>query len=409
MQRDTDVSRLHRLSLEVDPQAPKSCDWLDRRLAAIAYRVTAMRQTRKYYEMFGEHVREKYGVSRAQQRRDLWHCMWRHNQCARHYYWRKLFLIQDRAVWLENFEHRQVNTLLDHLNSQVPAKRISHKVQFAEHCRIHNLNTPANVAVWEQGGRLVTPAPANPRTDLFIKPTADFGSVGTMTIGYDDAADKYRMGTALLAWPELLERIAKNHTRHTGYVMQRRLRNSTGAAVYGHEDVCNLRLVTGKSVHGEPELIAAVIRLPSSYTTQGHDRNVLLANVDVRSGIMGPGVFRNIKLPEFTHHPDTGFPIQGRPLPNWSGMVELALGAHRTCPWMPFVGWDVVDSDQGLILLEANANWGGDSAQLPGAPGLGATRFPAIYFEWFEHLRSFAPAPSRTPALGQLELAEHRN
>jgi hypothetical protein len=106
-------------------------------------------------------------------------------------------------------------------------------------------------------------------------------------------------------------------------------------------------------------------------------------------------VFRDIKMPEFTHHPDTGHKMKGRAVPRWSEMVSLVKQAHRTYPWMPFIGWDVVDSEQGLVLLEANAYWGADSIQLPGAPGLGNTRFCEIYLEWFDHFR-VAGAPFET-------------
>jgi len=411
MHRDDDVAQLHRLALSFDSQAPQRPGWLDRLIARLAYWVISVRQIRKYHSLFGDHVRRTYGISHARQHRELWQCMWRHNQCARHYYWRKLFLIPDRASWLDNFEHRQVNTMLDHLNAHVPARRIANKREFAEHCRSHGLSAPSIVAIWKTDGALIVPSPDDPCCDVFIKPTADFGSVGAMAIEYDRVAAKYRSGTELLSWPKLLETISATRARGSGgYLLQRRLRNSRDAAVYGDDDVCNLRLVTGRPVYGDPVLIAAVIRLPSSFTTQGHDRNVLLASVDLETGQMGPGVFRNIALPQFTHHPDTGFPIAGRPLPRWSEMVELALRAHRTCPWMPFVGWDVVDSDRGLVLLEANANWGGDSAQLPGAPALGQTRFPEIYLEWFKHLKSLQPeAGSRAGnSAGRFQLADSR-
>lgn len=404
VRRNDEVAQLHRLALAVDPQAPVRVSWFDRLVAYFTYAVISLRQIRKYHSVFGDHVMRGHGISHFRQWRDLWHCMWRQNQCARHYYWRKLFLQPDRTRWLDNLEHRQVNTMLDHLNSHVAARRISHKVQFAEHCRIHGLATPANVAVWDQGGQLLTPAPADPHVDLFMKPMADFGSVGAMPLVRDRIDGRYRLGTTLLSWGDLLETIAAKHTRRTGYVMQRRLRNSPAAAVYGDDDVCNLRIVTGRPVQGEPVPIAAVVRLPSSFTTQGHDRHVLLATVDLATGRMGPGVFRDIKLPQFTHHPDTGYPITGRLLPRWTEMLTLALAAHRTCPWMPFVGWDVVDSDQGLLLLEANANWGGDSAQLPGAPALGQTPFTGIFLEWFEHFKSARLAPSPVPAASAKEL-----
>lgn len=408
VRRSDPVARLHQIALEVDPLNPGPVSVWDRLAAYALYWINSLRQVRHYHAVFGRHVQAAHGVSHFRQLRELWHCMWRNNQCARHYYWRKLFQIDDRGAWLDNLEHRQVNTLLEHFNRYVPSTQLSRKTEFAAHCAANGLPTPQNLAVWETGGRLTSARPDDPRADVFVKPVADFGSEGVMAIPFDAASERYRLGTRLLKWSDLLDEIGTTHTKRMGCLLQRRLRNSAPAAVYGNDDICNLRIVTAKPMNGEICPIAAVLRIPSSFTTQGHDRNVLLSSIDVRTGRMGVGVFRNIAMPQFTNHPDTGYPIADRPLPHWREMLDLVVRAHRTCDWMPFVGWDVVDSDQGLMLLEANSNWGGDSAQLPGAPALGQTRFPEIYLQWYEHLRVARPAVrSTSPESGpSIELAD---
>jgi hypothetical protein len=390
------VSELHRLALTAAPDAPAGRITRGQKLMAKAmYFAVTLRQIFGYHRTFGAFVHAHHGVSHAQQLADLWHCMWRHNQLARHYYWRKLFLIRDREEWLANFEHREVNTLLDHINAAAPKAALTHKLHFHQHCRTHDLPTAPVFAAWEPGGHLVTPLPPDPRRDVFIKPTTEYGSVGAMPIAYDAATRLYQLGDARYSWSDLLDTIGTQHAEKIGYVLQPRLRNSANYAVYGQQDLCNLRVVTGVPANGIPELVGSVIRLPSRFTTKGHDRDVLLATVDIADGRMGRAMFRNIKLPQFTHHPDTGHPIEGEILPGWSEIKELVLRAHATCPWMAFIGWDVVESEQGLLLLEANANWGGDSIQLPGTTPLGRTRFPTIYFE---RLRSGSPKPGPAQA-----------
>jgi hypothetical protein len=397
LKRNDPVARLHAVALEVDPLSPKAVTAGERFRASVGYLFTCLRQSLKYYWIFGSHVRKNHGVGRIRQWRDIWHCMWRHNHLARHYYWRKHFLIRDRARWLDNLEHRELNTLLEYLNAQVPTARVADKIQFSQHCLTHFLPTPRVLAAWRLGGELLARPAKDPAADVFIKPTTDYGSVGAMAIPYDPVNATYRVSGKDVVWHDLILEVTYNFARKSPYVMQLRLRNSEPSAVYGNDDVANLRIVTGRMFNGMPEPIAAVIRLPSHFTTKGHDRDVLLSSIDVKTGRMGKGVFRNIKLPEFTHHPDTGHPIEGRILWRWSEMLNLTLRAHATCPWMPFVGWDVVDSDHGLMLLEANAFWGGDSAQLPDAPPLGQTRFPEIYFDWFERIRALQGGQLQVP------------
>lgn len=386
--RHDQVSRLHQLALEVDPLRPKNLGPRDHRWARVLYFLVCLEQIPRSLLQFGRYVRKAHRISLLRQWRDLWHCMWKHNQFARHYYWRKLFLEPQREAWLNRFEHREINTLLDYFNQQLPFQRVAHKVQFNEHCLAHGLPTPPILMAWKAGGERSREIPHDPASDVFIKPAADFGSVGALLIPYSPCSQRYQLGGRMLYWQDLLVEIGETHAQKCEYILQRRIRNGPASSAFGQDDVCNLRIVTGRLPNGTPELIASVMRVPSSYTTAGHDRNVIFSSVNVKNGRMGKGLFRNITLPQFTHHPDTGHKIEGRPVPRWEEMVALVTRAHETFPWMPFIGWDVVDSDEGLVLLEGNAYWGADSAQLPGAPGLGETRFCEIYLAWYERFKA---------------------
>ena len=118
---------------------------------------------------------------------------------------------------------------------------------------------------------------------------------------------------------------------------------------------------------------------------------MLFAAVNITTGCMSAGRLREITSGEFLRHPETRAPIAARRIPGWDEMLALALAAHRTVPWLPFVGWDIVDTEQGVMVLEANAFWGGDALQPSGATPLGRTRFPGIYLAWYD--RMHAPAP----------------
>lgn len=378
------LSRLHRLALS-EPETAACARPLKVFFARVLFVFVALRQLPRFFLRYGAYVARHHGVARWRQLRDLWYCTWRHNQFSRHYYWRKLFLLPDRESWLEYLEHRQVNTLLDHLNRFLPITRATNKFLFYHHCLSHDLPTPEVLAAWTGLGRLITAVPVPLAQDLFVKPAADYGSVGIIIIPYDPVTRLHRFAQRHLTWLDLLAELAR-HARTTGktLILQPRLRNAARSSLFGDTDICNLRIVTAHTPCGSPEPIGAFIRLPSSLTTTGHDRHVLIANVDLGNGNMGTGKFREIMKGEYQFHPDTGSPIAGHCVPEWSQMLALAVRAHRTFPWIPFVGWDIVDTDRGIMLLEANAYWGADALQLPGAVPLGRTRFPEIYLEWFD-------------------------
>jgi Sugar-transfer associated ATP-grasp len=379
------VPKLYRLSLdEGEPRA--AAGPLVRLWAALVYAFVVLRQILIYYRRYGSFVRQRSGITSHRQLRDLWYCAWRQNQSPRHYYWRKLYLVPDRKDWLDYLEHRQVNTLLNHLNRRLPITKATNKARFYEHCVKHNLPTAPVLAAWNKTGQLTSATPAPVTADVFLKRANDFGSVGILPIVYQAATGTHRLKNRDLTWPDLLNAISGlARADDRPMILQRRLRNAPRNAIYGDADICNVRIVTGRAPGREPEAVSAFIRLPSSLTTTGHDRNIMISSIDVATGLMEPGRFREIKLDDFPKHPDTGAQIEGRILPGWNDMVELAKQGHRTYPWLPFIGWDVVDTTDGLLLLEANAYWGGDCVQLPGATPLGRTPFPEIYFKCFEH------------------------
>lgn len=376
--------QIYRLSLEEGEPRAMAGAWA-RFLAKPLFAIVALRQIWTYLRRYGKFVKKSYGISRLQQLRDLWYCAWRQNQCPRHYYWRKLYLIPDRADWLLNLEHRQINTLLSHLNRNLPIAKATNKVQFHQHCLAQNLPTAVVLAAWDAQGRLAGTAPAPAAADVFLKPTSEFGSVGIMPIVYQRETNTHRLNGANLAWPELLKAIAAIvQADHRPMLLQRRLRNAPRNAIYGDADICNARIVTGREPGGAPEVISGFVRLPSSLTTTGHDRNIMIASIDVATGRLEPGRFRETMLGDFPVHPDTGAKIANQIFSGWEEMKALTIRGHNTYPWMPFIGWDVVDTTDGVLLLEANAYWGGDCIQLPGATPLGETRFAEIYLKNFE-------------------------
>jgi Sugar-transfer associated ATP-grasp len=373
------LAQLYRLSLDEGEPRPRAGAFA-RFGARLIFAVVALRQAWLYFRRYGSFVRKTSGILRGRQLRDLWYCAWRQNQSPRHYYWRKLYLLPERQAWLGWLEHRQVNTLLTHLNRRLPIENATDKVRFFEHCLAHNLPTPPVLAAWDECGRIATIAPRAVATELFLKPASEYGSVGVVAIEYQATSGKHRLNAAELAWSDLLNAIGDlARTDGRSLILQRRLRNAARNAIYGDSDICNLRIVTGCRPGGEPEAIGSFVRLPSSMTTAGHERKVLTASVDLRTGRMEAGRFREPLLGEFPVHPNTGAPIKDRILPGWDEMLALALRGHRTYPWLPFIGWDVVDTTDGVMLLEANAYWAG-------ALALGHTRFPEIYLEWFEQL-----------------------
>lgn len=124
-------------------------------------------------------------------------------------------------------------------------------------------------------------------------------------------------------------------------------------------------------------------------------RGGICADVDVQAAILGKAVSLDDRHERIWHdaHPESGSRIEGVPIPGFSRALEGVLAAARCFPEATCVGWDLVITDTGYSLIEANAPPGIVVSQAH-APLLANPRV-ARYF----HLHGFtAPEKIRLPS-----------
>ena len=90
--------------------------------------------------------------------------------------------------------------------------------------------------------------------------------------------------------------------------------------------------------------------------------------VDPETGRLGAAirVLPNGRPEAVDCHPDTGVKIEGAVVPGWHDALARVLEIAREHPYLPYVGWDVVVTDQGIRLLEGNSNSSTDLLQVHG-------------------------------------------
>ncbi len=92
----------------------------------------------------------------------------------------------------------------------------------------------------------------------------------------------------------------------------------------------------------------------------------LAALMDLETGVLGPGLRadRNGRPEPVDRHPDTGTPIAGVTVPRWRETVDRIVALAREYPYLPYVGWDVVMTEDGFRILEGNSFTGLEIFQL---------------------------------------------
>ena len=113
---------------------------------------------------------------------------------------------------------------------------------------------------------------------------------------------------------------------------------------------------------------ACMVRLPTHQSggKANLHQGAVGVGVDLRTGRTRGGVWGNRRIDE---HPDTGAPLAGWEIPNWSRLMELTARCYDLVR-LDYLGADIVlDSERGPLVLELNAR-PGLSIQLANGRGM---------------------------------------
>ena len=111
-------------------------------------------------------------------------------------------------------------------------------------------------------------------------------------------------------------------------------------------------------------------------------RGGLSVGVDVASGTLARGLAHpkhtDGKVVWLEQHPDTGAQIYGVLVPDWQELVDELLAITERLAFISYVGWDVVMTATGFMVIEANHNPDVSGMQING-PLLVDERVKAFY------------------------------
>lgn len=115
------------------------------------------------------------------------------------------------------------------------------------------------------------------------------------------------------------------------------------------------------------EVLYAVQRIGTKETipVDNGSKGGLVANIDIETGILSSA--KSIqKIVDFENHPDSGNPIKGTKIENWEELKNIFVNLMDNFPYLYFVAWDILITDEGPVVIEANTSSGVNIIQLWG-------------------------------------------
>lgn len=129
---------------------------------------------------------------------------------------------------------------------------------------------------------------------------------------------------------------------------------------FGTKSVNTIRIVTIMGKSGEVGVFAAFLRLSASADSFVDNRAVGGLGIGVN---LEDGTLKKYGLPhdafgvKMEVHPLSNIRFEGYQLPYWQETVALVKKAHKQFYQIQSIGWDVVLTEDGPVLLEGNDDW----------------------------------------------------
>ena len=392
--RNDPHSRLRKLAAELE--MAKNRRRPSRAIAFIAYLPVNLRQVGIALRKYGKTTRRSYGQGYLKQFGGLLYFSWRLNQPPHDYYLQKIWLQNDRKKWTGYLQQREHVLLVKHLRRSLPLDDFDDKLQLFFRLRAADLPTIPILRAAAKGRWLpdFTTKPEDPawKQSLVTKPTDGSLYDGVSIWHFDAASARYRrdifekkggpeilIGHEVMDLAGLMEKVRMASLERT-FLIQPFMENHPSLTPLSPHGIANFRVVTVQT-GGSVRVIAAALRM--GYDNLKFTPGTYLAEVNLETGILGLATGREEQWHLGETHLETGEQITGRKIENWEELKALAIRGHSQFPWMPSIGWDVISTKTGAMIMEANAFWGVDIVQSSGR-FLGEAGYAEAYLEAYE-------------------------
>ena len=222
-----------------------------------------------------------------------------------------------------------------------------------------------------------------PEGDVFVKPTNGKGGRAAQAWEWDHSERSYKeVGGAMAFSKEGLLSHYRQLSKNETWLVQSRLEVHPALHDISLGVAATCRVHTIIDEDGVPEPVVAAFRLPAAVgqSVDNIHAGGISSAIDIRSGVLSAATDLgiNVGVGRISNHPITGAQIEGKIIPCWDEVLDLAKAAHEEFRPRVLVGWDICVTPDGPILVEGNAQPCVDHIQRTHAAPLGNHRYAEL-------------------------------
>lgn len=190
-------------------------------------------------------------------------------------------------------------------------------------------------------------------SSIIVKPIAGYGGDDVYLVEHCDDVFKINGQIASRSRVANLEQIVDDS------LVVEFVKQHNYAATIAPESTNTIRILTIKDLETSEIFVPQAIHRFGSIASAPADNwsgGGFAAPVNVEQGELGRLVRYSTEtgLERFDQHPETKAQVQGESIPRWDEVIETVCEIAEIHQQMPYVGWDVVVTDDGPMVLEGN-------------------------------------------------------
>jgi len=248
---------------------------------------------------------------------------------------------------------------------------LSNKILFEKHIKtiingLDKLHVVESVGFIEKGylkslkkeivqGNFLSLLPYLERNDLLLKPISGDGGKGIMLIKKKD--DLFLVDNKKIDWDKLVDTLRNLDD----YLIQEKIIQKGFANKIYAGSVNSMRIATMIDPDTKQPFIAYAVHRFGSQQSGDIDnisRGGMGAIIDLDDGILSHGIRFSASGEKeiYKVHPVSLNPICNEKIPDWENLVRRILEMARRMPYLKYVGWDIILSNDELFVLEGNVS-----------------------------------------------------